>query len=584
MAGTRLPGIPAIRFTETARIKDNAMHTLKKLGILLVEDNPGDAYLIRDILQSLPSTDLTSVENLKAAFDHLERHETDIVLLDLSLPDSQGLDTVRRVVVQMPTLPIIILTGLDDELLALEALKAGAQDYMVKGLVEPGMLMRSIRYSMERKKAEEELNRYRGHLEELVKERTRELEMRNEQLHNEIIQRKQAEEEKKFLEFQLFQSQKMEALGRFAGGIAHDLNNILYPVLINTQMLLDETSPGSQIHQTLELSLKAIYRQRDLVRQILSFSRRDDQKFCPLQVKPLVRETITLLRSLIPSTVKIKQSIAAYRDTVLGDSTQIQQIIMNLCMNAAAAMALQKGRIEVALGNISLDPGQGPPDIEAGEYLCLAVKDTGSGMTPEVMNRIFEPFFTTKEVGKGTGMGLAVIHGIIKAHHGTITVESEPGKGSQFTVYLPLSGGEPLAGRPDPGAVHLSEDHGRILLVDDEESIRKSLRKLLGTLGYDVVAGKSGQEAIDVFSRIPESFDLVITDMTMPGMTGTELAEKLVEIRSDIPIILCTGLCDTIDKQKTKDAGICELLEKPADIEELKNAIGRALELGHRAP
>jgi signal transduction histidine kinase/CheY-like chemotaxis protein len=429
---------------------------------------------------------------------------------------------------------------------------------------------------------EEELNRNREHLEELVKERTWELEERNEQLHEEILQRKQAEEEKKNLEHQLIQSQKMEALGRFAGGIAHDLNNMLYPALINTQMLLDETPPDSPIHQTLELSLKAIYRQRDLVRQILSFSRRDNQQFSPVKVKPLIKETVTMLRSLIPSTVKIKQSIDGYRDTVLGDPTQIQQIVLNLSRNAADAMASQNGRIEVSLGNIHLDPSQGYPDIVAGEYLSLAVTDTGCGMTPEVMSRIFEPFFTTKEVGKGTGMGLAVIHGIIKAHRGAISVESVPGKGSRFIVYLPLISEKAQASEREPDMVNNSKGKGRILLIDDEEIILKSVRKVLKALGYEVVTGKSGFEAIDVFSRIPDRFDLVITDMTMPGMTGTELAGKLIEIRHDIPVILCTGYSDIVNKRVAKDIGICGMLEKPADIDDLKQAICRAL--AHEPP
>jgi PAS domain S-box-containing protein len=430
-----------------------------------------------------------------------------------------------------------------------------------------------------RKRAEEELRRHRDNLEELVKERTGELEERNTLLQEEILQRRKAEEEKKTIEHHLVQSQKMEALGRFASGIAHDMNNLLYPVLINTQMLLDESIPGSPFHQTLEQSLTSVYRQRDLIRQLLSFSRKDKQQLLPLQVKPLIKETLAMMRSFIPSTVRIKQSsMHGYRDMVLGNPTQIQQIMMNLCRNAVDALESQKGMIEVSLGNMHLDSFQGNPDLTAGEYLTLEVKDTGSGMTPEVMSRIFEPFFTTKEAGKGTGMGLAVIHGIIQAHRGAITVESEPGKGTKITVYLPLISEESQSSRPGAGAVPHSKGKGRILLIDDEESILKSLRKVLKMMGYDVVTGKSGFEAINVFSKIPDSFDLVISDLTMPGMTGMELAEKLVEIRSDIRILLCTGLNNSIDSKKMKDLGICGMLEKPADVDELRNAIDRALD------
>ena len=409
------------------------MNTDKRLGILLVEDNHGDAYLIREILWSIPAADITSVENLEAALDHLKRHAVDIILLDLSLPDSQGLDTVKRVVAQMPMLPIIVLTGLDDDMLALDALKAGAQDYMVKGLFEPEMLMRSIRYAMERKMVEEELNRYREHLEELVKERTHELEERNVQLQEEINGRRQAEEEKKGLENQLIQAHKMEALGRFAGGIAHDLNNILYPIIIDTESLLEDAEPGTSMHLMLNQILKAAHRQKDLVKQILSFSRRSDQQFKPMKVVPLITETIDLLRSSLPSHIEIKQSIHAPHGSILGDPTQIQQIIMNLCRNAADAIGSQAGTIDVSIANTHLEPSPAHPDIKAGRYLMLMVKDTGYGMTKEVMDRIFEPFFTTKDVDKGSGMGLAVVHGILKHHGGAITVESEAGK--RISVY-----------------------------------------------------------------------------------------------------------------------------------------------------
>ena len=554
------------------------MNTDKRLGILLVEDNPGDAYLIREILRSIPAADITSAENLEAALDHLERHAVDIILLDLSLPDSQGLDTVRRVVAQMPMLPIIVLTGLDDDILALDALKAGAQDYIVKGFVESEMLMRSIRYAMERKMAEEELNRHREHLEELVKERTRELEERNAQLQEEINGRKQAEEEKKSLENQLIQAQKMEALGRFAGGIAHDLNNILYPIIIDTESLLDDAEPGTSTHLLLNQILKAAHRQKDLVKQILSFSRRSDQHFNPMKVVPLIKETIDLLRSSLPSHIKIRQSIHAPSDSILGDPTQIQQIIMNLCRNAADAIGSRAGIIDVSLANTYLEPSPAHPDIKAGQYLKLMVKDTGQGITKEVMDRIFEPFFTTKDAGKGSGMGLAVVHGILKHHGGAITIESEQGKGSQVTVYLPITDEKLQTQTLATDRAQSVKGTGKVLLVDDEDMILSSLQNALKRIGYEVVALKDSREAYEVFLKEPSAFDLVITDLTMPQITGVELANKLMDIRSDIPIILCTGFNDVIDEEKAKSMGIRELLLKPASTNELKTAIGRALE------
>ena len=241
-------------------------------------------------------------------------------------------------------------------------------------------------------------------------------------------------------------------------------------------------------------------------------------------------------------------------------------------------MISQTGTIEVDLVNTLLEPSSAHPEIKSGEYLQLMVKDTGSGMTPKVMDHIFEPFFTTKEVGKGSGMGLAVVHGIVKDHGGSIMVESEPGKGSQFTVYLPVTDEKFHAQLRDSEKAVSIGGKGRVLLIDDEEIILSSLKKALNRLGYTVVAVKDGREAFDMFCKTPDAFDLVITDLTMPGMTGVELSMKIMEIRPDIPIILCTGFSDVIDEQEAKSMGIRELLVKPASTSELKTAINRALE------
>ncbi|MEN6475476.1 MAG: PAS domain S-box protein [Syntrophaceae bacterium] len=442
----------------------------------------------------------------------------------------------------------------------------------------PGQLAVILRDVTERKREEEELRRHRDHLEELVRERTAELVLRNKQLEEEIIDRKRAQEAKQKIEAQLVQSQKMEALGRFAGGIAHDLNNILYPVIMDVEMLLEETPPESATHQTISQILNAAYRQRDLVKQILSFSRRSEQQIKPIRIAPLIEETLKFLRSSLPSTIEIRHTVRAEADTIMGDATQIHQIIMNLCRNAADALPSQTGVIELHLENVRLEPGSVYPEIGPGEYILLRVKDTGCGMDPEVMEKIFEPFFTTKEVGKGIGMGLSVVHGILKNHGGCIQVESEPGRGSQFSVYLPLA----LKGThakiceevqaPSPRA------KARVLVIDDEEIILSSLQNALQRSGYSVVTVNDSLKAIDVFRRTPEDFDLVITDLTMPRMTGVELTAKLMQIRSGIPIILCTGYSDIINEHQAKAMGVRELLQKPASIGELKNAVRRALE------
>lgn len=395
---------------------------------------------------------------------------------------------------------------------------------------------------------------------------------------HDITERKKAEEEKKKIEMQLIQSQKMEGLGRFAGGIAHDLNNVLYPIIIEIELLLEKSVPDTHLHQTLNQVLKSACRQRDMVRQIVSFSRRTDNKLNPIKVTPVLEETIDLLRSSLPSTLRIVKHIDVHSDTILGDPTQVQQVIMNLFRNAADAIGSGKGIIEVRLENTSIDLSAAHPEREAGRYLMLTVKDTGHGMTKDVMDQIFDPFYTTKEIGKGCGIGLSVARGILEKHGGSITVESVPGKGSQFSVYLPTTDKKPQAQTLAIDQARPAEGKRNVLVVDDEESILSSLKNVLDRMGYDVVAVNNSEEAYKVFRKRPSDFDLVITDLTMPQTTGVELASKLMDIRPDIPVILCTGFDDAIGEVEVKAMGIRELLMKPASINELKTAIGRALE------
>ncbi len=427
----------------------------------------------------------------------------------------------------------------------------------------------------ERVQAQKDLLRYRDHLEELVKERTDELEERNRKLGEEINERLKAEEEKRKAVEQLVHARKIEALGRFAGGIAHDLNNMLYPIIIEAESLLDEMPADTPWHQTVQQILTAAYRQRDLVKQILSFSRRSEQRFTPISVKPLISETLAFVRSSLPSTIEIRQHIDAADDTVMGDATQIQQVIMNLCKNAADALPSQSGVVEISLTNTCLTETADHPEIKAGEYVQLLVKDSGRGMTPEVMTHIFEPFYTTKEVGKGVGMGLPVIHGIVRDHGGTITVESEPGKGSRFTVFFPVTRARPAARKLRAGNDHRMQ--GNILLVDDERPVLSSVSKMLKRLGYSVTAAADGVEALALFSHNPDVFDLVLTDLTMPRMNGVDLAAKVRKVRSDIPILLCTGFNDVITEQDARSKGITGLIFKPAGTADLDAAVATAL-------
>jgi PAS domain S-box-containing protein len=393
-----------------------------------------------------------------------------------------------------------------------------------------------------------------------------------------VTERIRTEDEKKKLENELLQVQKMEALGRFAGGIAHDLNNLLYPIVIDAEMLMEETRGNEGAQEALRHILSAAYRQRDLVKQILSFSRRNDQVFHPIQVSPLVHETLALMRSSLPSSIYLRHSINAAEDTVMGNSTQIQQIIMNLCRNSADSFEYQTGTIEVSLENTGPESPAGHPDRKEGRQILLTVKDTGSGIRPEIMDRIFEPFFTTKETGKGSGMGLAVVHGIVRSHGGSITVRSKPGRGSEFRVSLPLCTGRQAAADAGHAEKLPVNRRGKILLVDDEELVLFSLQQALQRAGYQVVAVQNSMEGCSRFREDPGAFDVVLTDMTMPGLSGVELAKQLLDIRADIPVILCTGYSDIVDEQEAKRIGIREMLSKPSNIFDINRSIRRALD------
>ncbi|HQJ08770.1 MAG TPA: PAS domain S-box protein [Deltaproteobacteria bacterium] len=393
-----------------------------------------------------------------------------------------------------------------------------------------------------------------------------------------VTDKKKMEEEKRRLENDLIQAYKMDALGRFAGGIAHDLNNILYPTIINSEWIIEEMEHGTRMHEVMKQVLRAAYRQRDLVRQILSFSRKTELKAVPVKLVHLIDETISFIRSTLPSTIEILKHIDASSDTVLGDPAQIQQIVMNLMRNAADSLDSERGTIEITLERAYLEPAKHTSEIKAGPYLKIAVKDTGCGMTPDIMDQIFEPYFTTKAAGKGYGMGLSVVHGILKSHGGSIAVESEPGKGSLFTVFLPAYDGGSVTRESDRESHTFLGESGKILLIDDEEMILSSVQRALEASGYTVTAQKDALKAFDAFSRSPDEFDLVITDLTMPGMTGIDLVKKLLAIRPDTPVILSTGFSEAIDEHELKDLGIREMIMKPLNTVELKTAVRRALE------
>ena len=381
----------------------------------------------------------------------------------------------------------------------------------------------------------------------------------------------------KDLEQQLLRTQKLEAIGTLAGGIAHDFNNILISIMGFTEMVQDDIAPESREYHRLGLVLKGAHRGRDLVKQILTFSRQAEYEQKPVALSAIVEEGLKLLRPLLPVTTDIRSKGLAGGDTILADPAQIHQVLMNLCNNGVQAMGRKGGVLEISITRDFFEKGDHVPilGMKPGEYVALTVRDTGSGMKPEVLDRIFDPFFTTKSQGEGTGLGLSVVHGIVKSHGGFIKVESEPGKGSIFHVYFPKTERQedPTAGEETPA------EGGKecILFVDDEDLAVELNSERLTHLGYEVVATTSSLEALEIFKKEPQKFHLVITDYTMPHMTGVDLARKLVKIRDDIPIILCTGYNDSISPDKAKRAGIRECLLKPQSNRELDAAIRRVL-------
>jgi len=394
-----------------------------------------------------------------------------------------------------------------------------------------------------------------------------------------ITDRKKVQSEKEKLETQLQQSQKIEALGTLAGGIAHDFNNILCPIIGYTEMMIDEVPEGSTFREYLNEVLVASLRASDLVQQILKFSRQAKSELKPIKIQIIAKEVIKLMRASIPSTISIQQRINDDCDLVLIDPTHIRQIVMNLMTNAYHAMEADGGTLTVELSdvNISTDDVKNF-DLNPGEYIHFSVADTGHGIEKYILNRIFEPYYSTKKEGKGTGLGLSVVYGIVKSYQGDITVSSEPGSGAVFNVYLPIIGSKQIEKTTsmDPLPVQGGDEH--ILLVDDEEPILKMEKQMLEKLGYHVTSRTSSVEALEAFRTSSDKFDLVITDMTMPNMTGEQLVSELKHIRNEIPVILCTGFSKKLSKEKAKALGIDSFLMKPILKNELSQKIRSLLD------
>jgi len=377
---------------------------------------------------------------------------------------------------------------------------------------------------------------------------------------------------------QLLRSQKLQAIGTLAGGVAHDFNNILTPIMLYTQLALDELPADAETHSNLEQVLRSAERARLLVQQIMTFSRQSEQPRQPVQILPIIEETLQLLRTSFPAQIEIQQRLDANDAMVLADPTQIHQIFLNLANNARQAIGDASGILEVKLqrASVSASNRKRPPQLVPGPYVTLEVRDSGCGMTAELENRIFDPFFTTKEVGQGTGLGLSVVQGIVQSMGGAIFVRSCPGQGSAFMVYFPCTEGETRQ-VVTPVSQRLEEGNEQILLVDDDQPVARATEAFLKKLGYRVVTVTDSGMALNLFRQTPDDFDLLITDQEMPGLSGQDLAQACLDLHPDLPVLFFTGYSASLDMERFPTILRQQTIIKPFSQEEFSQAIRQLL-------
>jgi len=547
--------------------------------ILAVDDLPESRQVLIDTLR-LAGYQARGADSGEVALVSVTCNPPDLILLDICMQGMNGLEVCRRLKDNMATrhIPIILISGYAEVKDWVQGLQMGASDYISKPFRAEELLTRikthlslsQANLSLAQQAAElrltnaqlqVEINK-RQQVEEELRQNLCQAEQARQEMSRLMEEQRRTEEERAKLQAQLNQAQKMEAIGVLAGGIAHDFNNILGVILGYADMAREDAPPDSLFAKDLERVVSSAHRAKDLVKQILAFSRQSTVDRIPMKLQPIVKESLKLLRASIPSTIAIAADFQSHDGVVLADPTQVHQIVINLCTNAFHAMEQTGGTLSVTLKTVSIDAQSATAagHISAGEYVVLTVSDTGTGIGPEIIDKIFDPYFTTKEIGRGTGMGLSITHGIISSYHGAITVDSILGQGSTFHVYLPILHEE--AAESAESAAVLS-GRGRILFVDDEELLVEMGKSMLERLGYEVSTSTGSAEALATFTADPEHFDLVITDQTMPEMTGTDLAIRMLAIRPDLPIILCTGFSQLVNEESAKAIGIREFALKP---------------------
>ncbi|WAL61379.1 hybrid sensor histidine kinase/response regulator [Thermocoleostomius sinensis] len=625
------------------------------ITILLIEDNPGDIRLLQELLYEVTSVkfELEIADRLSHGLQHLSERAFDVILLDLTLPDSQTLDTFVKLYQCVPEVPIVVITGLNDETLALRAVQEGAQDYLVKGQVSSDLLVRSIRYAIERKRTEQKISEqaalldiatdailvrdldnkilfwnkgaerlygwkagealgknvsqllYQSASSQFQKAQTQLMQqgewygelnhvtrdgkaivvisrwtlMRDERNQPKSILVVSTDvTEKKQLEAQFLRAQRMESIGTLASGIAHDLNNILTPILANAQLLqmrlknLDDRS--QRMLKTIETNTK---RGALLVQQVLSFARGVEGKHTVLQIKHIIREVQQVVEQTFPKFITIQTEVSKDLWTVTGNSTQLHQVLMNLCVNARDAMP-EGGILKITAENFFINEAYARMNLEAkvGAYILVTVSDQGIGISPEIIDRIFEPFFTTKEIGKGTGLGLSTAIGIIKSHGGFVTVASSVGKGTQFKLFLPaMNVMEPVEVLDQ----RIPSGHGElILVVDDEFAIREVCQLALEAYDYRVLIAEDGIQAVAHYIAHKSEIHLVLVDMMMPAMDGATTIRTLQKINPHVKIIAASGLTSSDQIAIAAQLGVQTFLPKPYTAEELVKLVTNVLQ------
>ncbi len=544
--------------------------TISKSTIMIVDNEPEHIEYLKNILDPF-GFNLMPAPSGQEAFKLLKTTLPDIILLDVLMPGMDGFEMCRRIKQDSRTrdIPVIFLVSLTDPVDIVTGLELGAADYITKPFKKHEVLNR-IKTHFVMQQLQLQLKHTKETLDDTIELKTQKLVKSNERLKKELAKQKR-------METILKQAQKMEAISTLSSGIAHDFNNILSIIVGYCEMAaLEDLSALPVVGNCLENINSAAFRARELVQHLLTFCRQTEQEKQLVKISPILKYVLNYLKTTFPANIDIKIKMDSETGMVMADPGQIHQLLLNLCQNAGQAMTDTGGILKISLKQVFLDPESVSeyPNMISGHYVRIIVKDTGPGMDADIKERIFDPYFTTREPGEGTGLGLSVAHGIAVSHGGTILVDSQPGKGSTFELLLPCRQTE----RDKTGIKKdqsLPSGRGNILYIDDEEALIEFGTTVLEWVGYTVEGHTSSPEALEVFKQDPGKFDMVVTDHIMPKIQGMELAKQILDIRSDIPVLLCTGTKSEQLTHQAREAGIVDVLQKPIPMKKLIKTINK---------